>query len=89
MVAAALNAPVIVSDSAGEGGAWGIAILAAYRTQKNADERLDEYLSQKIFRNDANVCVQPDKSGVEQFNAYLERYRVGLAIEKSAVENLK
>jgi len=89
LVATALNAPVIVSDSAGEGGAWGIAILAAYREQKNANESLGEYLAQKVFKNDVNVCVQPDGSDVEQFNAYLERYKAGLAIEKSAVENLK
>ena len=89
LVAAALNAPVAVSESAGEGGAWGIAILAAYRAQKNANESLSKYLSRKVFKEGAEVCAQPDSSDVEQFNAYLERYRMGLAIEKAAVENLK
>jgi len=89
MVAAALGAPVIVSDSAGEGGAWGIALLAAYMGQKNTNESLSEYLSRQVFKNDVNVCVQPDRSDVEQFNTYLERYKAGLPIEKAAVEHLK
>ena len=89
LVAAALNAPVIVSDSAGEGGAWGIAILAAYAEQKNTNESLSEYLSCKVFKDDVNTCALPDRSEVEQFNAYLKRYQAGLAIEKAAVENLK
>jgi sugar (pentulose or hexulose) kinase len=78
-----------VSESAGEGGAWGIAILAAYMGQKTANESLGEFLAQKVFENDASVCVQPDRSDVEQFNAYLKRYKMGLAIEKAAVEHLK
>ena len=89
LVAAALNAPVIVSASAGEGGAWGIAILAAYTKQKNTNESLSEYLTRKVFKNDVNTCALPDSSDVEQFNAYLKRYQAGLAIEKAAVENLK
>jgi len=89
LVAAVLNAPVIVSESAGEGGAWGIAILAAYMGQKTANENLSEFLSQKVFKGNASVCVQPDRSDVEQFNAYLERYKMGLAIERAAVKNLK
>jgi len=92
LVAAALNAPVVVSDSAGEGGAWGIAILAAYMGQKNANasnESLSDYLSRTVFKESAGVCVLPSKAEVEQFNVYLERYKAGLPIEKAAVENLK
>jgi len=95
LVAAALNAPVIVSDSAGEGGAWGIAILAAYMEQtasmeqRNTNESLGEYLAHAVFKDNVDVCALPDRSDVEQFNTYLERYKAGLAIEKAAVESLK
>jgi len=89
VMAAALNAPVAVSESAGEGGAWGIALLTAYKEQKTAGESLSAYLSQRVFKDSAETCVQPDKSDVEKFAVYMERYKMGLPIEKAAVEHLK
>ena len=89
LLAAALNAPVAVSDFAGEGGAWGIALLAAYMKQKSAYGSLGEYLSQAVFKDSAETCVQPDESDVKQFAAYMERYKKGLPIERAAAENLQ
>lgn len=88
LMAAALNVPVTVMDSAAEGGAWGIALLAAFCAVKSQGETLEAFLSQKVFSAASGTSVEPDPKDVEGFNAYMERYRNGLAIEKAAVENL-
>jgi sugar (pentulose or hexulose) kinase len=88
LMAAALGVPVAVMESAGEGGAWGIALLAAYLINKG-DESLEEYLSEKVFGANAGTRVEPKAEDVEGFAAFMERYKKGLAIERAAVENLK
>ena len=88
IMAAAMNAPVSVMETAGEGGAWGIALLASYMAQKEDGETLDHYLSEKVFGGDEGTCIEPDEKDVEGFETFIERYKKGLDIERCAVENL-
>jgi sugar (pentulose or hexulose) kinase len=89
LVAAALNVPVSVMESAGEGGAWGIALLAAYLRQKGGGETLEAYLGRKVFAGNAGERAEPDAEDVRGFGAFMARYTEGLAIERAAVEHLK
>lgn len=89
IMAAALNVPVSVMDTAGEGGAWGIALLASYMIRKSDNETLEDYLGRKVFAGKAGTKVAPDAKDVEGFERFMERYVSGLAIERAAVEHLK
>ena len=89
VLAAALNTPVAVMKTAGEGGAWGMAILAAYMLQKEEGEALCDYLDHKIFADAESVTVEPDPEDVKGFEVFIERYKAGLAVERAAVEALK
>ena len=88
-MAAALNTPVSVMESAGEGGAWGIALLAAFMRQRSAGETLEHFLVEKVFAGKAGAEEKPDAKDVAGFAKFMERYTSGLAIERAAVENLK
>jgi len=90
-LAAALNAPVAVGDTASEGGAWGIAVLAAYTRAVDAGRLasgLPEYLDRTVFAAAAIDVAEPDPADVAGFAAYLDRYRAGLAVEAAAVTSL-
>lgn len=89
ILAAALNTPVSVSKTAGEGGAWGIAVLAAYMLWKEEGESLTDYLENKVFQGTESIQIEPEKEDVEGFNVFIERYKDGFAIERAAVETLK
>lgn len=89
IMAAAMNAPVSVMETAGEGGAWGIALLAAYMLRKAANEPLEAYLSHKVFAGEKSVTIAPDPRDVEGFAAFMERYQRGLVIERAAVDGLR
>ena len=89
IMAAALNVPVSVMDTAGEGGAWGIALLAAYMAQKEAGETLDTYLDEKVFAGEKGSTLAPAQEDLDGFAAFMARYKAGLKIEKTAVETLK
>ena len=89
ILAAAVNAPVSVMETAGEGGAWGIAILASYMIRKGPQETLEEYLEKKVFGENAGTEMQPDSEDVKGFEKFMERYKAGLAIERAAVECLR
>lgn len=86
IMAAALNVPVSVMETAGEGGAWGIALLAAYACKRVDEQSLEEYLSQQVFANDNRFTVQPDPVDVEGFRQFMGRFIKGLAIERTAVD---
>ncbi len=88
ILAGAMDAPVSVMETAGEGGAWGIALLAAYMIHKGQDETLAAYLSDKVFGGETGTCVEPDAKDVEGFNEFMKRYSAGLAIERAAVDRL-
>lgn len=87
LLAAAMNTPVSVMETAGEGGAWGMAVLAQYMALKEENEALSDYLDNKVFANMHAVTEAPDESDVAGFNAYIERYKKMLCAEKTAVEN--
>jgi sugar (pentulose or hexulose) kinase len=87
ILAAAMNAPVSVMETAGEGGAWGMALLASYMVNKNGMS-LDDFLNDKVFGGDKGTTVEPDAKDVEGFDKFIERYKKGLAIERAAVENM-
>ena len=88
ILAAALNSPISVMETAGEGGAWGIALLASYMVNKK-NLTLADYLDFVVFAGNSGEEVQPDPQAVEGFNKYMENYKACLAIEKAAVENKK
>jgi sugar (pentulose or hexulose) kinase len=89
IMAAAIDAPVSVMETAGEGGAWGIALLASYMLNKAENETLDDYLTNKVFAGKMGTKINPDAKDVEGFNEFMKRYTKGLPIERAAVENLK
>lgn len=89
LMAAATNAPVSVMQTAGEGGAWGMAILAAYMSQKAEGETLENYLDSKVFANQPVTTIEPNKEDIDGFNQFMKNYIAGLEIEKSACINLK
>ena len=84
-LAAALNSPISVMETAGEGGAWGIALLAAYRVANPQGLSLDAWLDQVVFAGNAGEQVQPDAADVAGFNAWIAQYRDCLPVEEAAV----
>ncbi|MGB3731915.1 xylulokinase [Microbacterium sp.] len=86
-LAGALNAPVAVGETASEGGAWGIAVLASYLSAAG-ELSLDAYLDQRVFATASVSVVDPDPTDVIGFTTYLDRYRAGLAIEAAAIDSL-
>ena len=87
MLAAALNSPISVMETAGEGGAWGIALLAAFAVNNPNKLSLPDYLEEVIFAGNTGVEIAPTAEDVEGFNRYIENYKRGLAIEMSAVKH--
>ena len=85
-LAAAVNAPVTVMDTASEGGAWGVALLAAFLLREDKNETLEEYLEKEIFANLSGSTIAPTPEEVAGFETFTERYKAGLAIEKAAIE---
>ena len=89
IMAAAMDTPVSVMETAGEGGAWGIAVLAAYMNNKADGESLADYLNNKVFGGEAGITENPVASDVKGFDDFLKTYNAGLPIERAAVECLK
>jgi len=89
MMAAAMNVPVSVMETASEGGAWGIALLAAFALQKTRNEPLGVYLEDKVFAGVNGTTIAPDQRDVNGFAEFMERYKKGLVIERAAVDALK
>jgi len=88
-MAAAMNVPVSVMETAGEGGAWGIALLASYMLNKSINEPLEDYLSDKVFAGEMGSTIAPDPMDVDGFATFMERYKNGLGIERAAVDGLR
>ncbi len=86
VLAAAMNAPVSVMETAGEGGAWGVAVLAAFAANKEVGENLPDYLDNKIFATQKMTTLDPDEKIVASFNQFMENYKKGLSVERAAVE---
>ena len=86
-LAAAMDAPITVMDTAGEGGAWGMAVLASYMIHKGEGETLDDYLNNRVFAGQSGSTMEPDKNDVKGFDEFIERYKAGLAVERAAVDS--
>lgn len=85
-LAAAIGAPVTVMKTAGEGGAWGIAVLANYRIRKEAGETLESYLDKKVFAGQEGITLVPDAKDVDGFEKFAARYVKALPVVHSAVK---
>lgn len=88
LLAAALHTDVTVMKTAGEGGPWGMALLALFATNKTENTSLDEFLDNKVFVNQESETLSPDVKDVEGFEIFMKRYIAGLEIELAAVKNL-
>ena len=89
ILAAAIHAPVTVMKTAGEGGAWGIALLAAYLVQREKGESLEDYLENRVFAGMEQKTLAPDPADEAGFDAYMERFTACIPAQKAAVEALK
>ena len=87
-MAAACNAPVTCMETAGEGGPYGMALLAAYMANKVEGEHLEDYLNAHVFVDTKGTTLVPDPADVEGFNKYIQSYTTLLDVERKAVEAL-
>lgn len=88
ILAAAIDAPVAVMETAGEGGPWGMALLASYMIHRGDGESLQQYLAQKVFSGNAGATEKPDAEDVAGFERFIQRYKEGIAIEMAAESNI-
>ncbi len=86
-LAAAVDAAVSVGDIAGEGGAWGIALLAAYTRDRADGQTLAHYLTTQVFAGASLETIEPDPADVTGFNAYVARFSAGLPVEHAAIQH--
>jgi sugar (pentulose or hexulose) kinase len=89
IMAAAINVPVSIMETAGEGGAWGIALLASYMINREDHASLEDFLNQKVFAGKQGSSIAPDPKDITGFNEFMERYIQGLPIERAAVKQLQ
>ena len=89
ILAAAINSPISVMETAGEGGAWGIALLGSYLVNNDKQQNLADFLDEKVFAGNAGIEVSPTAEDVEGFNAYIENYKANLPVEEAAVKSKK
>lgn len=89
IMADAFNVPVSVMETAGEGGPWGMAILAAYMIERKDDQTLEAYLDDVVFAQEAITTLDPTEEGTESFTQFMERFKAALAIERAAIDSLK
>lgn len=84
ILADALKAPITTMETAGEGGPWGMALLAAYMVRKESGESLEDYLANKVFAQAKRSTLQPTKEGTEGYDRWLQRYLEGLSAAEAA-----
>ncbi|HIU33826.1 MAG TPA: FGGY-family carbohydrate kinase [Candidatus Pullichristensenella excrementigallinarum] len=89
ILAAAIDAPVSVMETAGEGGAWGVALLAKYMVAREGNELLEDYLNNKVFAGKLGEKLEPNPEDVKGFNAFIQNYKAALAVERAAIENIR
>ena len=89
VMAAAMGAPVSVMETAGEGGPWGMALLASYAVEKEPGQSLEDYLERRIFAGQKVETIAPDPADVAGFQAFMEQYQKGLPVERAAVDSLR
>ena len=90
MLAAALNVPVSVAQTASNGGSWGVAVLAAYSAVVAAGEQLslEEFLAQRVFAGTETRLTEPQPKDVAGYAKYLEKYSAALAVQRTAIESI-
>ena len=88
ILADAMNTPISVMETAGEGGAWGIAVLASYMVQKAEGESLGDYLNNKVFAGQEGSELAPNPEGVKGFDEFIEIYKAGLPIQRAAIDSM-
>lgn len=89
ILAAALKTPISVMETAGEGGPWGMALLAAYRVNGKRGETLEQYLNEHVFAGAAGSTIAPDEADADGLDAYVDRFQQALAAEEAAVAEMK
>ena len=87
-MASAMHTPISLMETAGEGGPWGMALLASYTVNKNGLS-LPDWLDQTVFANSSTKTFEASKEDIEGFNVFFENYTKGLAVEKAAIENVQ
>src|SRR5918993_589070 len=87
-LAAAIDTPVSVGDLAGEGGAWGIAVLAAFAAGGPREQSLADYLDTAVFTGTSLQTAEPDPVDVAGFDAFMQRYVAALPVERAAVDHV-
>jgi sugar (pentulose or hexulose) kinase len=88
IMAAALEATVTVTETAGEGGPWGMAVLASFAQQKGIKESLEDFLDKKVFISSKKNIIKPQQEDIKGFRDFLEQYKKGLAVARAATEVL-
>ena len=88
LLAAVMDSPVTCMETAGEGGAWGAALLAAFAAEGNG-RTLPEFLEKEVFADSKGSTMAPDAEDIKGIERFMETYKKGLAAEKAAVEGLK
>ncbi len=88
-LAAALNSPISVMETAGEGGAWGIALLASYLVNNGGKLSLPDFLDKIVFAGNTGTEIAPDPADVAGFEAYLANYKAAFPIERAAIQHKK
>ena len=89
ILAAAINSPISIMETAGEGGAWGIALLASFLVSNNKRQSLADFLDEKVFAGNIGLEISPTAEDVAGFDSYIKTYKEGLAIEEAAVKYKK
>ena len=89
VLAAAINSPISVMETAGEGGAWGIALLGSYLVNNDKKQSLSDFLDEKVFAGNTGTEVAPTAEDVAGFNKYIEEYKACIPVEEAAVKYKK
>lgn len=88
-MADAVGIPIAVMNTAGEGGPWGMAILAAYAVNKKFNQTLEEYLANEVFAKGKMKMLKPTREGKRSFSTYMDRYQSILKVERTAIDALQ
>ena len=89
ILSAALDTPISVMETAGEGGPWGMALLAAYRVRRSEGESLGTYLKERVFATAQGSTISPETADVEGFTGYTQQFQKALKAQEKAVEWMK
>lgn len=89
VLANTLNIPITVMSTAGEGGPWGMAVLAIFAKKNNNGQSLEDFLDHEVFVDPESMTLSPEPEGVEGYNTFIARYEAGLSVESEAIKKIK